>query len=363
MRRRRPAVACASALLTLAACASPRSAPSLSPAASPPSAVALLPLDDATGADAPVARLGARLAAALRARGIDVVAGERVERLAQSHGIRWTDGLDRETANTVRDELGVRGALVGTVSLYGVEVPRLVLTLRLVDLGDKSIRWIDGVAITGDDAPGLLGAGRVGAIEPLEDRALRELAASLARRLDGDGARAHACDGRRYAPLTAFRSPRLGSIRGRTIAVLPFRADRTWREAGRIVALEFVRQLAAVEGVTVVEPGIVQTALRRFTDAGFSLDDASLAFDTIHADLILSGEVTQFEDGAGGSPRVSFKAHVLDRSSDKVVWDSISFGAGDQGVWLFGMGRVHTASEVTCRLAASVVGGIAQGAR
>jgi hypothetical protein len=73
----------------------------------------------------------------------------------------------------------------------------------------------------------------------------------------------------------------------------------------------------------------------------------------VGADLVLSGTVRAFEDSAGafGAPRVDFSAWVLDFVTGKLAWASTSSGSGDDGVFLFDLGRVTTANALACGMA------------
>jgi hypothetical protein len=52
---------------------------------------------------------------------------------------------------------------------------------------------------------------------------------------------------------------------------------------------------------------------------------------------------------------VEFTAYVLDRETGELVWSSASNAGGDDGVFFFGAGRVHTSSELSCRMVGGVV--------
>jgi hypothetical protein len=110
----------------------------------------------------------------------------------------------------------------------------------------------------------------------------------------------------------------------------------------------------------VVEPGVVRGELlshRIGAAGGISLDDARVVLELVGADLVLSGTVRQFEDAAGafGAPSLEVGAWVLDRKTARLVWSSSTSGAGDDGVYFFGLGRVTTASALACVMAKGAV--------
>ena len=138
--------------------------------------------------------------------------------------------------------------------------------------------------------------------------------------------------------------------------MLPFQNTSGRRDAGEVMALRFLAPLVASGTVQVVEPGMVREELlthRIGSIGGISLDDARVVLELVRADLVLSGTVRRFEDAAGlsGAPALEFGSWVLDRKTAKLVWSSSTSGAGDDGVFFFGLGRVTTTSALACAMA------------
>lgn len=325
--------------------------------------LALLPLENLSGAPAPEGAILSAVEAALRARGIDLVPAAELEDFLGRHRVRWTGGVDRDTARWAREELGADGLLVTSLLLHdGAAPPRLAASMRLVASGeDAAVLWWDGAARTGDDAPGLFGTGVVSDLKGLEPRVFGALAGSLAAWLSGTGPAAPRCpDDRRFRPRIAYRSPELDTGEPRTVAVLPFLDQTHRRKAGDAVAVELARALASAKGLRPVEPGIVRRQLldaRLVLEGGVSIDTARTILGTIGADLVLAGTVRDLADQAGatGAPRVDLTVLLIDRESEKVVWESTSYAHGDDRVFFFDAGRVETASGVACRMARAVV--------
>jgi TolB-like protein len=240
--------------------------------------------------------------------------------------------------------------------------PKIALTARLVTTDPHpQIRWAHGVARTGDDDPGFLMMGTVLNVTSLVRKAVPDLAVALAAHLEGRSRLAPNCPSeRRYAPRVAFRAPILDDRARRTVAVLPFQNLSTRRDAGDLVVLEFVRQLSETGAFEVVEPGVVRSellGLRLILEGGVSLDTAQLVLEHIGADLVLSGTVHDLEETAGrlGTPKVDFTAYLLDRDTGELVWSSSSRNQGDDGVWFFGVGTLHSASQLACRMTRAAV--------
>ena len=325
--------------------------------------VALFPPENLSGGPVPLREVSAAVEAAVARAGVEVVTGDLVQRFLKQHRIRFTGGVGAEAAAAARDELGVDALLLTWVEQW-VEggVPRLALTMRLVSAADAPVvEWIDARGAAGDDRPGWFGLGVVNEAPVLLRRTLDGMARSLAAFLDGKGPRADRC--RRARDLSwSHRAPGL-QLRGPlTVLVLPFvnRTDR--RGAGEVVALEMGRQLLAVPGVRLLEPGLVREELLRYRlimEEGPSLDDVLALGASLRPDLVIAGQVLEYDER--GVPRLGFSAVALEGSKRRLVWRSSSFGEGDDGVWWFDVGRVSTPLGLACEMGRGVVEGLLAG--
>lgn len=349
--RTRAAGAALAALL--AACAHP-------PVAAPEVArarVALLPPENLSGGPVSLREISAAVEAAVARAGVEVVTGDLVQRFLQVHRIRYTGGVGAETAVAARDELGVDALLVTWVEQWAEGgVPRLALAMRLVSAEDPPVvEWIDARGAAGDDHPGWFDLGVVSEAPVLLRRTLDDMARSLAAFLDGKAPRADRCR-RARGPSWAHRAPDL-ELRGPlTVLVLPFtnRTDR--RGAGEMVALEMGRQLLAVPGVRLLEPGLVREELLRYRvimEEGPSLDDVLVLGVSLKPDLVIAGQVLEYDER--GVPWLGFSVAALDVRRRRLVWRSSSSGGGDDGVWWFDAGRVSTPLGLACELGRGVV--------
>ena len=328
--------------------------------------LALFPIENLTGGGAQTGQLLTALETALRARGIDIVGGDILERFLARHRVRYTGGIVSGVAAAARDELGVEGVLLTSVELYSAaRPPKLALTIRLVSAAEEpQILWVDGASRSGDESPGLLGMGLVGSLEEVQSQVLSGLAGSLVAFLDGQRGQAGRCQvERRFKPRIAFRAPLLDENERRSVAVLPFINESPRRSAGEVLALHFLRQLAASGAFAVVDPGDIRQELveHRITmEGGVSLDTARVIFETLRADFVLAGVVREYEDRTSsvGTIKVSFTAVMIDRAKNEIVWSSTSTADGSNGVWFFGAGTVATASALACRMVSTVVDGM-----
>jgi hypothetical protein len=360
-RRRRPAVAIAAACLFACAAARPARAPSL------PGTVAVLPLSNLSGGPAPLKELRGQLEQSLRDRGVTLVPDAAVEEFLARHRLRWTGGIDADSAKAAAAEMGATAVLVTSADLYqNATPPSIGLRARLVATGESAnILWVDARAHIGDESPGLLDLGIVNDIPELQQKTISELTGSLAAYLGGRGASATKCDGGgRFGPQASYRSPKVAPAA--KVAILPFVNETLRRDAGEVVSLEFLRQLQA-SGLSVVEPGLLRNELLNFrivVSEGVTLDAARVVMELLHADYVLAGTVREFQGTATSqsAPAVQFTAMLLDRRNEEVVWEVSSYHRGDEGVFFFDAGHVDTALDLSCRMVRSAVDAMLQGA-
>ena len=360
------------ALVTLLAAVSP--AP---PMAGP---IAVLPVENLSGLEAPVDPIRAALRVALRDRGLDVLAEEPLEEFMRRERLRSVGGLGSEMGHALRSATGAAAVLVTSIDLYQqAGPPRFALTARLVTAGDEPrIAWMDSAAAAGDESPGFLGLGQIDDVLLLEDRVVARLADSLTQRLSSVRHAPPETEGgagppsRRFRPRTLYRAPAEPVLPGMPrepaparplrVAVLPFANDSAAKNAGDLLTLQMVREAWGDPGLEVLEPGVVRDALLRahlIQEEGLSLPQADLVRLLLDADLVLFGEATVYVEAWAGSPEaeVDFSARTLSTRTRQVVCAAISRARGDEGVWFFGLGRVPTAHALSARLARGFVDG------
>ncbi len=329
------------------------------------SLVAVLPMENLSGAAAPVPAIRSAVIAEMKRRGLRVLDDAVLDAFMARHRVRYTGGVSRDLGRSLRAETGAGAVLAGTVDLYGdAYPPRMALTLRLVSAGERPlVRWMDSVSMAGNDAPGLLGLGVVRdprmLLANVTARAVESLADYLAAgRRDGAAAGPGIRMGGRFRPRTFFRSPATAGDAGRTltVAVLPIFEDSPRRHAGEIVRLQLMRSLVGRRNLAVIDPGEIRAAFlasRTILDGGPSLPQGGLLLELVDADLFFYGSVKEYEDGTPASaPAVNFTCQVLDARRQKVVWSSISQNSGSDGVHFFDAGRVNTAPAMLAEMAA-----------
>jgi len=323
--------------------------------------IAVLPMENLSGTAAPLREIRGAIIEGLNARGIHVLQDDALESFMARHRIRYTGGIDRITAKEFKDEIDCQAVLISSLELYNeTNPPKIALTLRLVSTGDNPvILWIDGIGLAGDDSPGLLDLGLIKDLKTLQKKALNRLLDSLRESLSGRKENKGLSVKRKFLPKISYRSPVIEGKRKYTVAVVPF-FNRSERKYGaEIMSLHFVRHLKEFEDFEVIEPGIVRQqflTLRIIMDQGVSLADAEAIFAVLNVDLVVTGQVLDYQDyqGSFGKPKVDFTAEVIERKSREVVWSSTSYNTGDDGVFFFDWGRINTASAMASQMVRSI---------
>ena len=341
--------------------------------------IAVLPVENLTGAKAPVQAVEAVLRAQLDRRGIRIVDTETLAEVMERYRIRNTGSLSSRVFQALTQETGATGVLMTSLeSFYDDRPPRIALMSRLVVGGDpQEIAWMNGIGMAGDGHLGLLARGRIRRVDDLLTIATRCLADSLAisflepqesdvpespgqfvecdSRGDVVYSPSEASGKRQFRPRKSFGSPIADARRRYSVAVIPFLNLSQRNNAGTIVGLHFVNQLLRNESLAVVEPGRVREKLlehRIVMEAGPSLENAeALSNDeSLGVDLVFSGTVFDYQD-AFGIPKVEFSVTMIEKGSHKVVWSSRSSSGGEEGVLFFDLGKIHTAHQLLSEMA------------
>lgn len=324
---------------------------------------AALPLTNLSGTPVPLKDIGHLLINSFKKQGLDILDEEVVERFLTRHRIRYLGGINREIARDLKWETGADAVLITSVELYSEELPpRMALTSRLVSTGNSTeILWMDGVGLAGDDSIGLLELSLIEDFQILQNKAVRILSTSLRRYLLGESYwRGSQREIIKFWPKTFYRSPVFEPGMKYTVAVVPFLNLSEKKSAGEIISLQFIRQMNPLENFVLVEPGLVRQALlqmRIIMDGGISMIDADSIFSKLHVDLVLAGQVFNYQDkqGTAGTPKVEFSALLIERKSREVVWNCRSYHEGDDGVFFFDWGQIETAYRMASEMVLSAL--------
>lgn len=345
---------------------------------------AVLPVDNLSGARAPLKEIQLALRESLSAKGFQLLDPGVLDEFMKKYRVRHTGGLSSEISRKLREEAGVDGVFITSLEAWQEGIPpRVSLITRVVLSGDlPEIVWMDSAGLTGNDAPGLFGTGRIKSSEQLLTKCLDGLISSFQLYLQGgyptyrfssDRQEMRAVNGenrtadftgseidQRHQPRFTFRAPDFDPAGNYSVAVVPFLNVHTRKNAGDVVALHFVKQLSRYENLQVFEPGLVRQTLlnyRMIMVAGPSLAVSDvLANETIlGADLVLSGKVFDYQ-GERGMSKVDFSVQAFDSRKREVIWTSRSHATSDDGVYFFDLKRVPSAHGLATRMSKAVAG-------
>lgn len=321
--------------------------------------IAVLPLVNMSGQPALVKEMRQALIERIVAEGAAVLDDEGLEKFMARHRMRNVDGIDSVTAQALRRETGTDSVIITTLERYAdTHPPAIAMTSRLVSTEDTPIiLWMETVALSGDDSPGVLRLGLIDDMVRLQKMAFDRLIGSFEKFLAGATTTGSGRGERRFQPKTVYRSSFMRPGRKYSVAVAPFLNKSGRNNADAFLALYFMSQLTKEGTFKVIDPGTVREKLlffRFIMQDGLSMRQADLIHDSLQADLILAGKVIEYEDAAG-TPKVEFSALFFERKKKKVVWESWSFNQGDDGVYFFDWRRVTTAGALASKMAQAVV--------
>ncbi|SPQ00540.1 putative Lipoprotein [Candidatus Sulfobium mesophilum] len=329
-----------------------------------PSVAVFVP-ENLSGKPAPLKVLRESLIRDVASIGISILDDASLERFMLRHRVRYTGGIDGDSALALKTEEKIDAVLISSVTLYDESSPpKLSVIARLVSTGERpAIMWMGSASVSGDDSRGILGIGLITDPVELREKVVGSLVRSLAVQLSGEKAEAKPTKGR-YRPKIFYQSDSFSPGTGYAVAVAPFLNFSDRKYAGDIIVLHFIEELLK-NGFDVVEPGVLRQKLlnmRIIMNEGITLKDADVISLGLNADLVLAGKVNDYEDYTGpeGSPRVDFSVLIIEKMTKKVLWSSKSYNRGDDGVFFFDRGKVSTADRLATYMTSAIVEKISQ---
>lgn len=326
------------------------------------SLVAVYPFENYNLRPVPVREIRESYMNKLKSAGLEILPEDVLEKFMARHRIRHTGGVTRVISEALREETGAEGLVITALEFYDDGPPPIIaMTSRLVSTGkDPEILWMQSVGLSGDDARGLLDLGRIKDPGVLRNKAEQILSDSLHDYLAEWREPGPREVEKRFSPKVAYRSPLVYPERRYTVAVVPF-FNRSQRDyAGEIMTLQFVEKLRERKRFEVLDPGEVRQRLlgyRIIMYDGLSLGDADLLFEFLDVDLIVTGNVLDYQDAprGAGKPKVDFSAVMIERESREVVWSSKNYNQGDDQVFFFDWGKMRTANAMASGMVRAVV--------
>ncbi|WP_020675672.1 hypothetical protein [Geopsychrobacter electrodiphilus] len=345
----------------------------ITPVITPASRVALLPIENLTDGKAPLQQIVSEFSDQLNGR-LPLLGEKKLEQFMRAHRMRYSGGIDAALAAALREETGTEAVFITSLETWHETPPlRISLFSRLVTTGpEPRIIWMDSIGLSGDEAAGLLGLGKIKDMHALLNQAIGKLITSFqsylaakdpsfrhtpdqqVRLINGaSGTAENALGSRkaRYNPQFSFRSSSFDPTRKIRLALIPFLNVNARKHAEKIVTLNTLKQLYRYENIEVFEPGMIREILLRYRmilQSGPSLATSDILADAgvLGADIILSGKVFDYQDAIGES-KVDFSLQAFDGHTREVVWTSHSYATGKDGVYLFDLGKISSTQELT----------------
>ena len=320
--------------------------------------IAVLPIANMSGKAAPLKGIRLALTQRVLRAGGRVLEDDGLERFMVRHRLRYTSGIDTATAQALKDEAGIDAVLVTSLERYvDAGIPSIALTTWLTSTENMPPRilWMESSSLAGNDSPGVLGLGLINDIGRLQEKAIDQVTGSLAGFLSGKAAGGIGRGEGRFHPKLAYYTHFMAPVKKYRVAVSPFFNMSQTSEADEIIALQFIRQMVKSGVFDIIDPGVVREKLlkaRVIMREGVSASDEDVLFNTMDADLILTGKVVNYDDAG---PAVEFNMMVFERKSKKAVWASWSGNHGGDGVFFFDWRWVNTAGALASRMATTVV--------
>lgn len=368
--------------------------------------IAVYPIENLSGAPAPLRELQEELAATLQRAGARIVDQAALDGFFERHWVRYVGGIDEATSAALRDETGADAVLITNLELYNEQFPpRIAMMARLVSTVDlPEIRWMDSYARTGDEAPGLLGLGIIDDPVRLRGLGFKYLEASMRKFIMNPPEREHKVSAReirenkpftisdlmdkmkdeprqsadepvngrpwfsqvgelvsyRYQPRTWYSSHDVLDDQLRSIALIPFLDLSTRKYGAEVLVLHLAKQLVLDGRFKVVELGVVRDKIlvsRIIMTSGISNSNIDVISNSLGVELVINGKLFDYLESntAGQNPKVDFSLQMFERDTRKILWNSHSRNQGNDGVFFFDVGQVSTASALTDRMSQSLV--------
>ncbi len=368
--------------------------------------IAVYPIENLSGAPAPLKELHEELAATLQRAGARIVDQAALDSFFERHWVRYVGGIDETTSAALRDETGADAVLITNLELYNEQAPpRIALMARLVSTaGMPEIRWMDSYARTGDEAPGLLGLGIIEDPVRLRGLGFECLEASMRKFIMNAPEREHKVSAReirenkpftlsdlmdkmkdeprqsadvpvnnrpwlsqvgdlisyRYQPRTWYSSRDVLDDQLRSVALIPFLDLSTRKYGAEVLVLHLAKQLVVDGRFKVVELGVIRDKIlvsRIIMTSGISNANIDVISNSLGVELVVNGKLFDYLESntTGQNPKVDFSLQMFERDTRKILWNSHSRNQGNDGVFFFDVGQISTASALTDKMSQSLL--------
>ncbi|HDH04674.1 MAG TPA: hypothetical protein ENH01_03030 [Nitrospirae bacterium] len=300
--------------------------------------VAVFPFENFSDDSKAIDRVMPVLIRRLKERGVEVVDEKGLSDYLCKERVRATGYVSGELARKIKERFNVKAILVGSVISFSTgENPEFGILARLIDSSGSRILWADYASATGEDFTTILGLGKLKTPLSLVPGVMKTLFAS-------------------FNPETLHRETE-PSYR---IAVMPFKNNSDFRNAGKIAMYMFIVELLKDRKFEPIEYGNTRELIVRLgiRSRGYlDYKNMNVLSENLGADGILVGAVDDFTKGAAASspPEAAVSARLLDGGNNKILWYNSRQLNGEENVIAFDWGRVISVHTVAYRIISNLV--------
>ncbi len=308
--------------------------------------VAVLPFENFTENEDAPKHIFPLITGTLSGKGLEVIDETSLNDFLCKERIRSTGYVSKELAGKIRERFKVGSVLAGSIlSFSSGENPRFGILARLIDSSEGEILWADYASATGEDFLTMFDLGKVNTLAHLTPRVTDMLFASFT------------VDGLNRASEPAQR-----------IAVMPFRNNSDFKNAGMIAMHMFIIELLKNPDYRPVEYGNIRNSivsLKIRNKGELSFNQINSLSNTVRAKGIVVGVVNNYSLGTDVSspPKVDITVRLIDGQSNKIVWYSSSQLSGEENIIALDWGRIRSVHTVAYRVVTQLVGELAATAR
>lgn len=329
--------------------------------APPPVRLVLMPFENLSGSEMPVAYAEELFLLAAEERGWEVAHGDVVVAALGRQRVRYFDSLGADVRRDLLTATGSGAVLSGVIYTF-VEgrQPTVAMSARLVR-ADGTLAWADVVALSAADTERAFGLGRTESAKAL----LQKVAARLLKTFPAPAENGVIMAGPEPPIMTrgavSYRAPDIDPMRPQRIAILPLENYSDSPNASKIFSDVLSVRLAASTGFEVIEPAVLRDAAAAAGIGSFrdiSSDTLRRLAAAVGTTQFLKGTIFEFVDPAGrggATPAMSVEVTLIDVADGRVIWSAQHEKDGVNYSGLLMLGVVTNAVSLTDHVVAEMI--------
>ena len=164
--------------------------------------------------------------------------------------------------------------------------------------------------------------------------------------------------GKSFGGIAAGKNDSVSASVKKKIAILPFYNISDKRDAGKMIANNFVTEIFLADRYKVEEPGnILQFMLHENISVigEMGIDRIKILGRRLRVDGVLVGVVEEFDDGLRNAPKVTITARLVESESGTIVWSKQVSRSGDDYIIAFDVGKVRSANALAQKVVREMI--------